>query len=201
MKLLRIVLVLVFLASISTSVQVKADPSGLYITEGVLPYDINFSSSPTGVTQRLFLSSETGLGYIIGDWFYIGGIFNYTAVNEQTTDSSGIINHQETFQYYGPSIGYMSDSWYILAHYFANAEKKDSISGAASANYDNTGNGFGVSLGYKFPIGGIEMAPVISFKSITYTNCSANNGASGTCNPTQQQTEFDPYFTFLFNFK
>jgi hypothetical protein len=202
MKLRFAKFLLIVLLLFSFSKAALADPGGLYVTEGLLPYDVNFNSSPTGVTQRLFLSSETGLGYIIDGWFYLGGIFNYTAVNEQTTDSAGTFNHQETFQYYGPTVGYMTDSWYFLVHYFANAEKKDILTGAATGNYDNTGNGFGIGIGYKFPVGGIELAPVLSFKSITYTNCKdPSSGATATCNPSIQQTEIDPYFTLLFNFK
>jgi len=187
----------------SISIPAIADPGGLYLTEGLMGYEFSFNNSPTSVTQRLYLSSETGLGYIIDGWFYLGGIFNYTAVNEQTSDGGGTTtNHQETFQYYGPSIGYMTDSWYFLAHYFANAEKKDSLSGAASGTVDNTGNGFGFTIGYKIPIGSFEIAPAFSLKFINYTNCKdPNTGATSSCNPTIQQNEVDPYVTLLFNFK
>jgi hypothetical protein len=193
---------LIFLA-IFWATAAGADNEGLYLTEGLMGYQVNYNYTPDSVTQRTYLSSETGLGYIIGGWFYLGGIFNYTGVNEQISDNNNnTVTHNETFQYLGPSIGYMGDSLILLGNYFAYAEKKDNFSGAAAGTIDDTGSGFGVSVGYKFPLWGIEMAPVASLKFITYNNCrDPNSGAMVSCSPLVQQNEIDPYITFLFNFK
>jgi hypothetical protein len=198
MTLMRLLLVV----SLLFSSVALAEPSGLYLTEGLMGYAITFNNSPTSVTQRQFLSSETGLGYIIGGVVYLGGVFNYTAVNEQMTDSgNNAVNHQETYQYYGPSLGYIDDGWVVIAHYFANAEQKDNISGATSGNTDRTGTGYGINVGYRWVLGSFEFGPTMAFKSINYVNCKDPSGATNTCSPTITQTEFTPYLTLYFNFK
>lgn len=157
------------------------------------------------MTEKLYFSSETGLGYILGDWFYLGGVFNLTLVKEKVGSSGSETTHDETFQFYGPSIGWMGDNrFFVILHYFAYAEHRDQVTnpnGSTSTNA-RTGTGFGLNVGYTFPMGSFEIAPVLAFKNINYVNCKdPSSGATSTCNPTVTQTELTPYLTLLFNFK
>ena len=197
-------LCLVALASVS-SVGLADDSGGVFLTEGLMGYSLSFSNAALGAPQqRTFGSSETSLGYVFSNWLYFGGVINYTIVNQKNTDGfNNPYNHQETYQYYGPALGYIGENWFLIGHYYAAAEKRDTVTGNfPQQNYDYTGTGFGINLGYKFPIWGFEMAPVLAYKNINYTNCKdPNTGATSTCNPTQNQTETTPYITFLFAFK
>ena len=182
-----------------------ADSDGLYMSEALIGYTQTFNNSSVGsVASKGIFSSETGLGYVFSGWFYVGGVFTYSIVNEKVIDSSVTsINHAETFQYYGPALGYMGDNWFFIGHYYAAAEMKDVVTGSfITQNYGYTGTGFWLNIGYKFLLGSFELAPVLSYKNITYNNCrDPYTGASSACNPSQNQTEITPYLTLLFNFR
>jgi hypothetical protein len=177
---------------------------GLYLSESLIGYSFNFNNGPSSLQQRIYGSSESDLGYVFSSSFYLGGQFTYTSVNDKFSDSSSnSYTHQETYQYYGPTIGYMGDGIFLWGTYYLAAEKKDVVtSNNPTQNYDYTGNGFGLNLGYRFPVAGFEMAPMLAYRYVSYTNCKdPYSGATSTCNPTQIQSEFTPYVTFLFNFK
>jgi len=183
----------------------SAEPSGVYVTEALIGYSATVNNTATAVTEKTLYSSQTGLGYPIAGWLYLGGVFIYTGVTEKSTDALSLETlHQETYQYYGPTLGLMTDDFFILGNYFVNAEKKDTITspGALTQNVDNMGTGWGVNVGMKFPLWGFELAPTLAYKNILYTTCKdPYSGASVSCNPNVQQTEITPYVTFLFNFK
>lgn len=194
----------VFFFLILTSSISLANPEGIYITEGLIGYTLSFNQSPTAVTSRTLLSSQTGLGYVIGGWVWVGAMFHYTSLQETTSDASNTsTTHNETYEYYGPSFGYMSDSWAFILHWLAYAEQKDNVS-APGGGYltDRAGSGFGLDVGYHFTVLGINMGPMIALKSINYQNCKdPTTGATSSCNPTITQFDVIPYFQFLFNFK
>jgi hypothetical protein len=200
--LIRVILILSLLVA---AVPGYADQTGLYVSESLLGFSFKFNTSPTAVTEKTLLSSETSLGYIIAGWAYLGGVFTYSMVNEKTADSnSNEISHQETYQYYGPAFGYMGDNWMFIGHYYAFAEMRDNVSGYNITSYtmNRTGTGYGLNVGYRFMLGDFELAPLVSYKQITYNNCKdPNTGATSTCNPSVVQTDIIPYFTILFNFK
>lgn len=181
-----------------------ADPQGIYLNEGLIFYTLSFNQSPTSVTSRTLGSSQTGLGYVFGGWFFLGGLFNYTLLNETTSDSGNASTaHQETYEYYGPSAGYVSDNWSFIFHWLAYTEQKDNVS-APGGGYttDRTGAGFGLDVGYRWDLGAFDLGPVISVKSINYSNCrDPNSGATSSCNPTVTQFDVTPYIQFFFNFK
>lgn len=181
------------------------EPSGLYVSEGLLGYTLGYDYGLASIQERTEGSSETSLGYVLAGWLYIGGVFNYTMINEKQVDFfSQKTNHQETFQYYGPALGWMGENWMVIGQYYAFAERKDNVSGdgVTSFSLDNTGTGFGLNLGYRFNLGGFELGPVISYKLINYTNCrDPSTGATSSCSPAIKQSEVTPYATLFYNFK
>ncbi len=208
--LIFITTILVCSPSFAIMKKMVAAPSsnigGLYVLEGLIAFQAKFDNTSNSVTDKTFASSETSLGYILSDWLYLGGVFNYTVLKEKTSDSSSnVISHDGTLQYYGPSLGYMGETWFLIGHYFAAAEQKDSVSGDTISSYttNRSGAGYGFNLGYKVVTSTfIELAPMIAYKSITYTNCKdPNTGVTGNCSSSITQSEVTPYLTILFNFK
>jgi hypothetical protein len=186
--------------------QAKGESGGMYLSLGLIGYQFNVNGSNNMVTERSLLSAETGLGYVFRDWLYIGGIFNHTVGAEKTKDASNLnTQHQQIYQYYGPSLGYMGPGWFLLGHYFLAAQQKDNVSADGSNPYtdDRTGTGFGVSAGYKVIRSTLfELAPSISYKSINYNNCRNRvTGATTPCNPSVSHSEITPYLTFLVNIR
>ena len=201
MVLFRFVLALALLFSSSL---VSADPDGLFLSEGLIGYTLSFNQSPTAVVSRTLASSQTGLGYVFGGWAYVGGLFDYSLIWETTSDSSNnTTSHQESYEYYGPSFGYINDNWVFILDWLAYTEQKDNVS-SPSGGYttDRTGSGFGFDIGYRWNFGSFELGPLLSLKSITYNNCrDPNSGATSSCSPTITQFEVTPYVHLLFNFK
>ncbi|MDZ4676049.1 MAG: hypothetical protein SGI74_00950 [Oligoflexia bacterium] len=202
MVLTRLVMIL---SLIFSAFPTQAEQTGLYVSQNLFGVSLRFNTGPSSVQDKTLISSETGLGYILGGWAYLGGVFNYTMVNEKTTDSgSNAVTHQETYQYYGPALGYMGESWMFIVHYYAFAEMRDNVSGYNVNPYttNRTGSGYGVNVGYRFLFGDFELAPVISYKAISYINCKdPNSGATSACSPDVVQNDIIPYFSILFNFK
>lgn len=205
MKFLALLILSFAFSGFSQKVFAAGEAEGILMSEGLFGYSLNFSATAPGSTQSsTYLSSETRLGYVFNGWFYVGGVFNYTLNNEKILDSSStMVTHALTYQYYGPSVGYIGESWIFLLSYYAAAEKRDTVTGSfTTQNYDNTGAGFGFNIGYKFVMGDFNIAPVIAYKNITYSNCKdPYSGATSSCNPSQNQAEFTPYLTLMYNFR
>ncbi len=205
---LKIYLVFILILSFLSSSVFAAKPSdkkGIFLSEGIIGFTQRYSSGSPAVQEKVLMSSETGLGYIFGKWFYLGAIFNYTIVNETTDDSISKVSHQNIFQYYGPSLGWMGEDWFLLGHYFAAAEQRDTVTGDGPSTYTNvrTGTGYGGSLGYKFHLNTIlDLAPVITYKAVNYTSCrDLNTGSMSACSPVITESDFLPYITLLIDFQ
>lgn len=178
----------------------------MYLSLGLMGYRFNTGGVIGAVQEKTLLSSETSLGYVFKSWLYVGGLFNYTVGTDKTTDGTGsATNHQLTYQYYGPSLGFMGSNFFLLGHYFLNAQHKDVVTPDTGVGYtdDRTGSGFGASIGYKVVQSTLlEVAPVLAYKAITYENCRNRvTGATAQCNPKISQNEFTPYITLLINFR
>ena len=94
MVLTRLVMIL---SLIFSAFPTQAEQTGLYVSQNLFGVSLRFNTGPSSVQDKTLISSETGLGYILGGWAYLGGVFNYTMVNEKTTDSgSNAVTHQET---------------------------------------------------------------------------------------------------------
>jgi hypothetical protein len=190
----------------SVSASAANDSGGMYLSLGLIGYQFQTSGTNGLVGEKSLISAETGLGYVFRDWLYFGGIFNHSAGNEKTIDSSNLATyHQQISQYYGPSLGYMGANWFLLGHYFLAAQQKDNVTMDVGASYtdDRTGTGFGFSAGYKVIRSTLlELAPGLSYKSISFNNCRNRiSGATAPCNPVVSHSEITPYITLLVNIR
>jgi hypothetical protein len=194
---MRKLLILLTLVAIVTgsATSALAVPSGLYFHLGLIGYQSKFDNSAPAVQERTVLAADTGLGIIVGDWAYIGGVFNYSPVNETV----GGVGHNETYQYYGPAFGWMGDEWIVVGQYLAYAEQRDSAPWGTTVR---TGSGYALSVGYRWELGTFGLGPMVTYKSLRYTNCKdPYSGATSTCDPAINHSETTPYVTVWWNFK
>lgn len=198
--LLALVLTPVILVSSVSSAEV----SGLFLRES-LSFERNISDG-TGsrVTSNSYFTS-TSIGYVGWGWAYMGATWNYYKETTDTQQSSGISSTIDyTTNEYGPTYGYIDESWHLLVTYFLLADKQWKTSApGTTTNEGRNGTGYMLDVGYRFALSpSFQLGPSLIYETITFTNCKdPNTGVTSTCNPTVKEERLRPFISLAIQFQ
>jgi hypothetical protein len=137
----------------------------------------NYSGQSAVDTQINHLNTK--VGYVFTNGFYLGGLYEYSTFEFQTTNAS-----TDNRTGYGASLGYFNSGFYVMGTYFVSSTYTfsggDTFTGSSSYlaevgyNYNVAGN-FNVGLG------------------IVYASYSWNQHTSGGTTISQTNTQTDTY--------
>lgn len=116
-----------------------------------------------GSTAKLNVTViDARLGYVLPAGLYVGGLYN-----TETTKSGSF---EEKGSHYGPSVGYVTKNFNVIASYYMGGER--SYTGGVKRIEVS---GPQVDLGYMFDLGsGTLLGPQLSWRSIEYAKVKAN---------------------------
>jgi hypothetical protein len=109
------------------------------------------------------------LGVLLSNNIYVGAVYAQMNSEAEVNGSDG----EQIRTSYGASVGYMSQGWFVIGHYFLASEYEYSETFTFQG-----GSGFQFDFGYLFDIGSnFSIGPQISYKTFTYTELD-NDGNS-----------------------
>lgn len=173
---------------------------GFFLDETFFPVYVNkndtssFNTAPGVATESgLGFDFRTTLGYIFGGQYVVGITYNtysLTTKRDAVVGGDSGLDEKTSQSEMGPTIGYVSNGWRVLATYFLSGTKS-----RQTKDIDSTGaitsditikntklSGFQVAFGYTFALGStFEIGPSLVYKSLTYNNQQRIDGigASG----------------------
>ena len=178
MKLLRLIaFAFVFFYNPLSHAELYFSPSLFYKTSEEGP-----SGSETERTETYY---DIRLGYGMTTGLYFGGI--YSGMTHEINDV------EFTRSSYGASIGYVSDGWFLMGHYFIKSEYEV----GSNAKYTD-GSGFQADVGYWFKaFSQLSIGPQITYRTLSYEKLESG-GAS--VDAEYEHKEFMPYLSLALIF-
>jgi hypothetical protein len=190
----KLMLMLVSMVALSSGIaSARGSSGGGYLTGLNLYYytQNEEAAMPTATTTK---SADTyidlNLGYIMSNGLYFGLLYFTDSTDHNGARTTG-------YSGYGPSIGWMFNSgWMIKAHYVL-----DSTDDKYSTTLDKWTKGTGLQLdvGYMFPVSStFHLGAQLVYKSIKFTNY--NDGTTDFTTYSYTKTETLPQITMAFVF-
>lgn len=161
--------------------------------------------SRTAKSDTLAYLAEARMGYAVVDTLFIGALFGLEADSVKMTgytDSSQNGTTDYKRQSYGPSLGWVSEHFFLFCTYHLQStwtlESKPTSGVPAKDTY--TGQGVQVDLGVAFEIGPVLIGPQLSFRSFTYTKLKTLAADEAILNPTLINNKIEPQISLWMTF-
>src|SRR5471030_3147338 len=142
------ILFIVFFSILSTRAEARGGGMGGggegWMFNPALMYLYNQIGEAGVTTSQSRYLADIGLGYkFSASPFYLGGTYSY----DSTSNTQGAVSTSDSYNSYGPTVGLMSDSLYLLLTYFVVITESN-----PNFNY-SSGSGYQATVGYKFDLG------------------------------------------------
>lgn len=138
-----------------------------------------------GDTTALHL--DIRLGFLTASGLYFGFLYSRTS----TIGSNGI--NQSS---YGNSVGYFYDYFSVIFTFFLTSTSHESSN--TSRVTRSEGSGYQLDFSYMFPIGGMSIGPVLTYRTLTFGKEETQDGQ--IANHGQTESYVYPFFGALFMF-
>ena len=200
----RLIACLIITTFLFPSSGIAADVNGLFLWGNLLyergaNTDSNFSGNSSSATSQGTYASVS-MGYIFSGWAYVGGTYNQFKVDSETRSYGGSTTRSNvTYAEYGPSFGFMDDSWHVIGTYLLGSQKDNDTD---SGLYSRTGGGYLLNVGYALHVStDFLLGPSLMYRMVTYVNCKdPNSGGTFTCSPVSKEEQYIPFFSVAYNF-
>ncbi|MGZ3722908.1 MAG: hypothetical protein ACXVA9_08270 [Bdellovibrionales bacterium] len=177
----------------------------------------NLPNQNIGTESGIGYDLRTTLGYVAWENVLFGLSYNMYSLSTSRPTTSDFDGYTSTTKKteFGPTVGYLANSWRFMLTYFAFAEKtfkeQYTTAGTSTVNTDNTykntsGSGFQLAVSYGLNIGsGFTIGPTLIYRDVTYKKQSLDTPTGTSYASTTPVTppvdgELKPMITVVYRF-
>ncbi len=194
--------ILFFLSLSLLSLSAFAAGEGIMLRPAGMYWSHQFNDGATAETKTTVnhMDGSIGLGFAMGNGLYIGGTYYLSQEETKIQSNSGTTEEKDTHTAYGPTLGLVANSFYLLGTYHLAPVY---VTGTDSSKTTYSGGmGYQVDIGYMFWLSGsLGVGPQFTYY---YADFKKTKGSTGTetdiAKGSAAVTDLRPMVAFAFMF-